>query len=394
MKMKSCRQLFFGILGLLYFCAPIAKGEDQATPPADFLSIYDFQNDWLVYSERYNNYVPYSKGINESTKSLSVSVDLLKNRGYFLLIRTEAEGYLFLNGSLQLKLLPQRWLTVNIDSLHKVFTKDELLVTIYGSAGTTGKRILLCNQKKKDVSGIIEQGTSTLINIRPIPFSSFGNFAVLALLMLLVLNAWIFNTNPLAFVRLINPLELFNNNPRDQLSKINKPYSNTIILFVIIDAMLMGFLLVFFNHNELNLFSVATILSEQTDTLQFLADFLLLSFIFFLLIYGKFVLMTVIGNMLNLDKLVDTLFLKIIQSTYFFYSLLFLLAFLPGFTQPNLLTSVRPYILLPFIFFYISRFVALYVVTKPATSFINLYLFSYLCVIEIIPLIIGIKFVI
>jgi hypothetical protein len=209
-----------------------------------------------------------------------------------------------------------------------------------------------------------------------------------------VLNAWIFNTNPLAFVRLINPLELFNNNPRDQLSKINKPYSNTIILFVIIDAMLMGFLLVFFNHNELNLFSVATILSEQTDTLQFLADFLLLSFIFFLLIYGKFVLMTVIGNMLNLDKLVDTLFLKIIQSTYFFYSLLFLLAFLPGFTQPNLLTSVRPYILLPFIFFYISRFVALYVVTKPATSFINLYLFSYLCVIEIIPLIIGIKFVI
>jgi hypothetical protein len=394
-NMKSFHSFLFLITtALLSLTGTILKGEEKATPPSDFFPIYDYHNDWLVYSNQYKNYVPYSQGINESVRSVSLNIDILKNRRYFLLLRTESEGYLFLNGALQRKLQPEQWLRLNVDSLYKSFKNEELLLTIYGSAGISDKHLLLCNQKRKNTAGVVEQTASTLINIKPIQFSPFTNFAVLALLLILMLNAWIFNTNPQAFVRLINPLEYFNNNPRDQLSKINKPYSNSIIFFVIIDAMLMGFLLVFFTSNELNLFSVVNILSEQANTIQFLRDFLLLSLIFFLLMYGKFILMSVVGNMLNLDKLVDTLFLKIIQSSYFFYATLFIIIFALGFSNTSWLVPLRPYILFPFLIFYTARFISLYVVTKPSSSFINLYLFSYLCVIEIIPLIIGIKFAI
>ena len=389
---------FYPLLLLLVITAlfstneAIAKVDDKISPPADFFPIYDYQNDWLVYNSHYKNYVPDSQGVNESARSVSLSIDLLKNRRYFLLIKTEAEGYLFLNGALQQRLPSEEWLKLNIDSLFKSFKSEELLLTVYGSSGISGKKVLLCNQKQKNAAGIVHHSASTLINIKPIPFSQFGNFAVMAMLIILILNAWIFNLNPLSFVRLINPLEYFNNNPREQLSKINKPYSNSIIFFVLIDAMLMAFLLLFFTTNDLNLFSVITILTEQTNTFQYFLDFLLLSGIFFVLIYGKFVLMSVVGNMLNLDKLVDTLFLKIIQSAYFFYAALFLIVFMLGFNHTSWFIPLKPYILFPFLFFYIGRFISLYVVTKPSTSFINLYLFSYLCVIEIIPLIIGIKF--
>lgn len=389
---------FYPLLLLLVITAlfstneAMAKVDDKISPPADFFPIYDYQNDWLVYNSQYKNYVPYSQGVNESVRSVSLSIDLLKNRRYFLLIKTEAEGYLFLNGALQQRLPSEEWLKLNIDSLFKSFKSEELLLTVYGSSGISGKKVLLCNQKQKNAAGIVHHSASTLINIKPIPFSQFGNFAVMAMLIILILNAWIFNLNPLSFVRLINPLEYFNNNPREQLSKINKPYSNSIIFFVLIDAMLMAFLLLFFTTNDLNLFSVITILTEQTNTFQYFLDFLLLSGIFFFLIYGKFVLMSVVGNMLNLDKLVDTLFLKIIQSAYFFYAALFLIVFMLGFNHTSWFIPLKPYILFPFLFFYIGRFISLYVVTKPSTSFINLYLFSYLCVIEIIPLIIGIKF--
>lgn len=389
---------FYPLLLLLVITAlfstneAMAKVDDKISPPADFFPIYDYQNDWLVYNSQYKNYVPYSQGVNESVRSVSLSIDLLKNRRYFLLIKTEAEGYLFLNGALQQRLPSEEWLKLNIDSLFRSFKSEELLLTVYGSSGISGKKVLLCNQKQKNAAGIVHHSASTLINIKPIPFSQFGNFAVMAMLIILILNAWIFNLNPLSFVRLINPLEYFNNNPREQLSKINKPYSNSIIFFVLIDAMLMAFLLLFFSTNDLNLFSVITILTEQTNTFQYFLDFLLLSGIFFVLIYGKFILMSVVGNMLNLDKLVDTLFLKIIQSAYFFYAALFLIVFMLGFNHTSWFIPLKPYILFPFLFFYIGRFISLYVVTKPSTSFINLYLFSYLCVIEIIPLIIGIKF--
>lgn len=368
------------------------KGQDKIEPPADYFPIYNYQNDWLVYSNQFKNYVPYSQGVNEGARSVSLNIDLLKNRRYFLLIKTEAESYLFLNGTLQNKLLPDGWLKLNIDSLYRSFQQEELLLTIYGTPGITGKSILLANQKRKDAAGLIQRASSTLINIKPIQFSPFGNFAVMALLVVLILNAWIYNTNPLAFSRLVNPLEFFNNNPREQLSKVNKPYSNTVIFLVIIVSMLMSFVLIFLTSNDLNLFSVINILSEQSNALDYIRDFLLLSLIFFILLYGKFILMSVVGNMLNLDKQVDSLFLRILQSAYFFYAALLLVIFCLGFNNTNWLLPLRPYVLFPFLFFYVGRFISLYVVTKPSTSFINLYLFSYLCVIEIIPLIIGIKF--
>lgn len=391
--MKSIHSLLFLVVTtILLFAGSNTRGAVKALPPEQFFPVYDYQNDWLVYSSQYKNYVPFSKGINEGTKSVSLYIDLLKNRRYFLLVKAENESYLFLEGALQKKIVADQWLELSIDSLFRTYKKEELLLSIYGNAGIDDKNVLICHKKSQDASGIIEKATSTLINIKPINFSPFGNFSILAMMIILILNAWIFNLNPLAFSRLINPLEFFNNDPREQLSKLNKPYSNTVIFLVIIVSMLMAFLLVFFANNKLNLFSVSAILSEESNLIQFLVDFFMLSAIFFLLTYGKYIFMVLVGQMLNLDKLVETLFLKIIQSSYFFYVALFLLVFMLSLNNAIWLVPLRPYIMFPFLIFYVTRFFTLYVVTKPPASFINLYLFSYLCVIEIIPLIIGIKF--
>jgi hypothetical protein len=391
--MKSIHSLLFIVVTAIFlFTGCNVQGASKALPPEQFFPVYDFQNDWLVYSSQYKNYVPFSKGINEGTKSVSLYIDLLKNRRYFLLVKAENESYLFLEGSLQKKILKDQWLELSIDSLFRIYKKEELLLSVYGNAGTDDKDVLICHKKPQDANGAIEKTASTLINIKPINFSQFGNFSVLAMLIILILNVWIFNANPLAFSRLINPLEFFNNDPREQLSKLNKPYSNTVIFLVIIVSMLMAFILVFFANNKLNLFSVSAILSEESNIIQFLIDFFMLSAIFFLLTYGKFIFMVLVGQMLNLDKLVETLFLKIIQSSYYFYVALFLLVFMLSLNNGIWLVPLRSYILFPFLIFYVIRFFTLYVVTKPPASFINLYLFSYLCVIEIIPLIIGIKF--
>jgi hypothetical protein len=380
---------FFTALSLV---GTFAQSAGKVTPPERFFPIYNYQNDWLVYNSQYKNYVPFSQGINEGARFVSLYIDLVKNRRYSLLLNSDNESYLFLEGALQNKISAGQWQELSVDSLHKIYKKDELLLTIYGSPGIGDKTVLLCHEKKRNEKGITANTSSNFINIKPISFSPFGNFAAIALVIMLILNAWIFNLNPLSFIRLINPIEFFNNDPRDQLSKINKPYSNTVIFFVIISSMMMSFLVLFFTANKLNLFSVSTILSEKSNTIQVLGDFSMLTLIFFLLIYAKYICMVLAGNMLNLDKQVDIIFIKIVQSTYLFYAAVFLLVFTLGFNHINWLDGVRSYILLPFMFFYIARFLALYVVTKPPGALINLYLFSYLCVIEIIPLIVSIKF--
>ena len=364
----------------------------KISPPEQFFPIYNYENDWLVYNSQYRNYVPFSQDINEGSRYVSAYVDLIKNRNYFLLLKSETKSYLFLEGALQKEVPQQQWLVLSIDSLYRIYKRDELLLTVYGSPGIGDKNLLLCNERKKNEALGIEAGTANFINIKPIAFSAFGNFAVLSLLIILILNVWIFNANPLTFIRLINPMEFIRNDPRDLLSKLNKPYSNSIIFFVVIVSMLTSFVLVFLAANKINIFSVSTILSEKGNTLQLMGDFFMLSVIFFLVFYGKYILMVMVGNMLNLDKVVDVIFIKIVQSSYLFYVAVFLLVFMLTFNGPVWLDSVRSFVLFPFLLFYSIRFLALYIVTLPQGTFINLYLFSYLCVIEIIPLIIGIKF--
>ncbi|CAG4991346.1 hypothetical protein DYBT9275_00731 [Dyadobacter sp. CECT 9275] len=391
--MKSIRFLF--IWAFLVFLLPFgaqAQGAGKVVPPDEFFPVYNFHYDWLVFNNQYNDFVPFSQGLNEDSRSVSVYVDLVKNRRYSLLFKTENEGYLFLEGALQRRIAANKWVQFNIDSLYRIYKKDELLFTVYGSSGILDKTLLICNKKTANGMNLMDNPRASFINIRPVAVSPFGNFAILASMIILIICGWVFNTDPLSFERLVNPIEFFNNSPRDQLSKVNKPYSSNVVFFVLGSSMLMSFILVFLTTQKINLFSVDTILSEQNGTLQFLGDFFLISILFFLLTYGKYILMVMVGNVLNLDKLVDTLFLKIVQSSYLFHAGLFLLVFMLSFNHAPWMESWRPYILLPFLFFYSVRFLALYVVVKPAGTLINLYLFSYLCVIEVIPLIIGIKF--
>ncbi|MCE6990417.1 DUF4271 domain-containing protein [Dyadobacter sp. CY323] len=383
---------YWAFFSALLFAGSFAEAAVKVNPPPRFFPVYDYQNDWLVYNSQYKNYVPFSQGINEGTQYVSLYIDLLKNRRYTLLVRAENQSYLFIEGALQNKLEVNTWQELSIDSLYRIYKKEELLVTLYGNPGILDKTVLLCHEKKSSDEALSTTTRSNFINIRPIASSPFGNFAGIALILILIINAWVFNLNPLSFIRLINPIEFFNSDPRDQLAKINKPYSNTTIFFVITSAMLMAFIAVYLSTNKLNLFAVSTILSDKSTTLQILGDFLILSIIFFVLTYTKYICMVLAGNMLNLDKHVDIIFIKIVQSSYLFYSLLFLVVFALSFNHVNWLADGKSYILLPFSIFYLARFVALYVVTKPSGSLINLYLFSYLCVIEIIPLIVSMKF--
>ncbi len=384
--------VFWAFFTAVTLLGSLVQGAAKVNPPGQFFPVYNYQDDWLVYNEQYKNYVPFSQGINEGTRFASLYIDLAKNRRYSLLIHSENESYLFLEGALQNRIAAGKWQELNLDSLYRIYRKDELLLTLYGSPGITDKTVIICNKKKQTDSETIGPARSGFINIKPVTFTPFGTFAGIALIIILILNAWIFNLNPLSFIRLINPIEFFNNDPRDQLSKINKPYSNTVIFFVVISSMMMAFTVIYLSINRLNLFSVSTILSDKVNTAQILGDFCILSLIFFLLIYAKYIFMVLAGNMLNLDKQVDIIFIKIVQSSYLFYALVFLAIFGLYSNHINWLEASRPYILLPFLFFYIARFVGLYVVAKPAGSLINLYLFSYLCVIEIIPLIVSMKF--
>ena len=97
-----------------------AWAANEVGPGQSHYLVYDYENDWLVYSSQYHNYVPYSRSLNETDLSVSLMVDLLKNRRYDLLITSTKENYVFVEGALQTKLAPGTWLVLSIDSLRQL----------------------------------------------------------------------------------------------------------------------------------------------------------------------------------------------------------------------------------------------------------------------------------
>ena len=373
-----------------------ARAANEVGPGKSHYLVHDYENDWLVYSSQYRNYVPYSRSLNETDLSVSLLVDLLKNRRYDLLITSTKENYVFVQGALQTKLAPDTWLVLNIDSLRQLYKKDEILLTLYGSAGKEDKTVLIGHRKRITVVQSADTKSSPLsfINIKPLRTSAFEDFSVLLILFLLVLTLFTYSGAPFLFRRFIAPADFVDRSVRNDLYRFNRPYGRFMFMIALIVSAAMGYLIILLAHFGFDLFAASGLLSDGATLLDFLSDSAKLTLILLILLFLKFILMEVVSGVLNLEHIVNGHYIRSLQLSYIFYGICTIVFFGISLQNPLWFQQVGPYLIYIAILFYLVRFGLLYVFTNSSGQFINLYLFSYLCVLEIIPLIIGVKFAI
>jgi hypothetical protein len=322
-------------------------------------------------------------------------VDLLKNRRYDLLIHTSKENYLFIEGALQRKIEQDGWLTLDIDSLYRTYRKEELLISLYGSAGIEGKNVLVGHAKRRVVSATQPKAAPfSIINIKPIQTSSFEDFSILLMLFLLLLVLFTYSSAPTIFRRFLSVSDFVDLNERNDLYRFSRPYTGTMLLNALMISSCMGYLILFMAYHDLEVLPTGTFLSDGDQLSELLIDQLKLSGIILVLFFLKYLLMGIVGGVLNIEKVPNIHYIKSLQVSYLFYGLITVLLFGVALQNPLWLEQLSDSLPYLFIFFYLLRFVLLYLFTNYTGQVINLYLFSYLCVVEIIPLIIGVKFAI
>jgi len=374
---------------LLSACGVLAN---SATPGDRYLQVYNYQNDWLVYSPGYDNYVPYTRSIHETETSVSLLVNLIRNRHYTLLLRSQHETFLFIAGALQKNIAPGTELSLSCDSLYRIYQEEELLLTFFGGVGIEGLSALMVFPKNADTTLDTTPLTKSQIRIKPKPAPVFRDFSVIVLLLILGLTATGFQTAPAIMRRISNPIEFFNRDFRSELYHHHRPYSPVIIMGVLILSMLLAFLLMYLEKQDIPVLPNGLIMGDHMTFTGLLTDYLGLTVLCFFSCYLKYFFILVTSRILNFSNVADFHFIKTLQSSLLFYSVL-VLAFLLLLQQlPTFTETLQEYLYLPVLAFYFIRFLFLYLLINRSKRFINLYLFSYLCVIEIIPVIIGIKF--
>lgn len=363
----------------------------EVGPDKQYFLVKDLTHHWLVYDQREKEYVPYVAEQHSNQLSINTFVDLESNLHYELLLYVEKNNYLFLNGSLQENLKAGSWRIMKIDSLYNVFRRPQLMITLYGTAGQTGK-VVLIGHRKAAVEKLIVVEEESFLNLKPREQASTPDFFILGMLLLFTFGAFLFNTSPRAFYRIYNLYDLFQMDFRDDSYLINKPFSRTNILFVVLLSLELAYLYLFTQDKEYNLFSSKELLATGSAFSDTWLNYLKITFVCFLAFIGKYFGLYILGTLYRLEGIANVHYFKVLQSSLLFFTTMLLVAGVASFYIVDWSLFIRSLLIIPVIIFYIFRTFLIFFTISNSTTVKNLYLISYLCIVELIPIIIGVRY--
>jgi hypothetical protein len=389
---ESYRFFIALILGLtLWQSDSFGKG---VGPNEDYYLVHDYHDDWQVFDEKYKAYVPYVRERHQDYRSFSLFFDIENYKGYKILYYSKRENYLFIDASLQKKLPTDSWIILDVDSLEKVARKTNLFITFYGVNSSAEEiKFVVGNKIIKNKNAILDE-TDSLLSVRPRTLTDFDNFFIIILLSLIAMYGFLFNYQPKSFDRYYSFKDLLTINTRDDSFAVNKPFDFGNLLFIVNLSFTLGFLLIILkNVNEnFNIYSLSSLFSEEDSLLAMFSNFIILSIIIFGVFMIKFISVSLISNLFRLDNITNIHFFKIIQSSSIFFLMLIVWIIFCYVSWKSFLQLDEIYLSITVIVFFLVRLSLIYYTINKMTSLKNLYLFSYLCIVEFIPIIVGIRY--
>ena len=369
--------------------AQSGQRNSEIGPENRYYPVHDFRDDFQVYDESVSAYVPYIVEQHTDKTALSAYVDLESNRHYQLLISTRQDGYLFINAALKRKLRAGTWQVLSIDSLYRVYRQPELFLTLYGAPGLDDRQLFIGYPKSATQKTVVLRDDT--LSLRPRLPPTYTSFLGIGLLFLLATHAFLFTTHHRAFLRFYSLRDLLSLRAQEESFLINRPLSSTNILFTINLSFVVAYLILFVQSRNIDVFASRSLLPGEERFSTLAAEFFLLGGLAFVTLMGKYLLLEVLGGLYKLQESINVHFFKLLQSSLLFFTTMALLLAVIAYNT-SAVTWSQSALLVPLIAFYGARLALLYLVIRNTEPVKNLYLFSYLCIVELIPLIIGLRF--
>ena len=269
--------------------------------------------------------------------------------------------------------------------------QPEIFLTVYGSPGIEGKQLVI-GYPKAEAKQLITLADNNL-NVRPRPKSVYDDFFGLGLLFLLATHAFFYAYYQRPFLRFYNPRDLITTRLRDEIVLIGRPLSQTAILFTLNLSFVLAYIVLFIQSQNINLFASRLLLLDGQPFIMVVLEYVVVSAVIFGLMVGKYAMLQTMGSLYKLDRLADVHYFKVIQSSSLFFTAVCVCVAVLIFNLPNF-SGLSTWLLIPFVGFYLARLGLLYFVLSANTSVKSLYLISYLCIVELVPLLIGLRFAI
>lgn len=386
--MESLRYFF---LLLVSFVFNLSFAASPSGPNNRYNVIYSFEKDWTEYDQDLEVYTPYISENNTTTKVFSLKINLNDYPGGFLVLKTNEKGnFLFFDNHLKKTLPNNKWVVYSVKELIKELKKGETILSIFGS-NTPENNVVFIGYPSKKSNEIIAKSKNSFLNLIPRSSSHLNSSLVFVFFINIMMLSFIATNYTKAFKKYYSFKDLSAFIPKENSFLINKPMDRPNMMFIIMVSLISGFIIMLSQSNGLNLFK-ENFFFQSGNTFGILTtNFFKICLLFFVSFILKYFYINLIGKLFNIKKIVDIHYFKIIQTTIYYFSIV-LIILLIGFNTHTKLDIEFKYVFTSvLLIFYLLRTLLIYFTINRVGNIKTLYLISYLCIVEVFPIVLGIR---
>ncbi len=371
-------KLFLIVLLVVLRGSAVAQSDDKS-----YHLVEDLRAQWLAINGE-NRYVPFVARDRANPTIVGLRLDLEKYAGNQLRCCLPAHTSLLIEREITASIKQPECLIYSIDSLRKVYQQPMLLLTVYQPA----------HQLAQVELQIVNNTSAPLTPPHPVLLRSLSakeNFFVLGLVALLMLYAISINRYPKTFRNIYNLPKILSLRSREEdlrIRLVNEPHT----FFLIQHCLVVAFLLVALAPNVDHWLFFDQ--DASPSVAGYLGRWLLLTLLILFTIWAKYLIVVSFGSLFKLKQLTYLHMFDFMRLSIMFWGAVFVMAVC---FRYNLAAYEPVYVrILSYLFvaFAAVRVLILYLRLFRNSSLKSMYLFSYICTAEIIPLSIGLKLLI
>lgn len=359
----------------------------------DFDLIENLNNQWLVYDDAYQSYVPYLPDRYPVQYTLNLILNPAQYHSYRLLLQSNQLYYLFIEAKLVKVVRPNEKVSLDLDSIQRFSKNQTILFSLYNPEGHTNMpkaQVIFPRHLNTRVSAVAEERLQAKLRGK----SAFLDFLIITSVFVLGLYAFLWNHHQKVFSQCFNWRLMIPGSLREDVPLINRPLSGSSLLFLLAHSLLLSLFYITIQQSSEHLFANVLMVDLSNQFWPIAKYFLLMAGFIFLLLLGKYTLIQTVGSVFRLSGVTYAHYYEYLLFSRVFYTVVVFIQLILFLTTPVWVAVMAEVIIWIVLLFNIVRIIIINSVLSKLTSTKNLYLFSYLCTTEVIPLLIGIKILI
>jgi hypothetical protein len=341
----------------------------------EYVATKDLQREWKVFQN--NVYEPFQKV--GSARSIFFNVEVSKFSDSYLFIESFAPYTVFING--QLAESTEGPLRLKIDSLSSIFRGSVWQVSVFQEKIKAGALKTLIESKVTKNSSSIE----------PLPtgISSFRDFAIIGVLILMIVLIVIIQLNPKLASDYFSVTKIFSVREGEETQTYSRITSSINILFYVYSSLMLGYYLMIVFHFLPSQYRAAMIFQSSTFW-EAVVHWLELSLIVLALFFVKIVLIYGLSFVFGMGQIGGFHFFNWVRLLLGVFGVLSIVVFLYFITRGQ--REGFYFFFLSTMAWVLASWIVLIVLKLWRQMDRSLFhLFSYICATELIPFLITLK---